>query len=128
MTGVQCTPIIVVEDKKISSAIEFIETPLFEVQRKALITDEELRALQSDIIKQPDIGKLIVGTGGLRKVRVSGENTGKSGGYRAIYLLAFHDVIYLVSIYKKGKKDTLTKSEKNDLKKLTAILKNEVNT
>jgi len=40
----------------LSHKIEFIETPLFEGQRKALITDEEFRNLQSDIIKNQKYG------------------------------------------------------------------------
>ncbi|MDF5198123.1 hypothetical protein P3670_24120, partial [Vibrio parahaemolyticus] len=84
MPGVQCTPILLGEDRVISYALEFIETPLFESQRKEMLTDEEFRALQSDIIKNPEMGSLIVGTGGLRKVRLAGESTGKSGGYRTI--------------------------------------------
>ena len=109
----------------ISYALEFIETPLFESQRKELINDEEFRALQSNIIKNPDMGDLIVGTGGLRKARVAGENIGKSGGYRAIYLLILPDVIYLMLLYKKGKKDSLTQSEKNALKDISKSIKRE---
>lgn len=48
----------VLEGNGISHALEFIETPIFESQRKALITDDEFRSLQSDIIKNPDIGDL----------------------------------------------------------------------
>lgn len=114
------------EDRIISHAIEFIETPLFEGQRKALITDEEFRSLQSDIIKKPEIGSLIVGTGGLRKVRLGGSNVGKSGGHRVIYLLVLPDIVYLITMYKKGQKESLNQAEKNQMKKLVSILKNEV--
>ena len=73
-----------IEELEINSAIEFIETPLFESLRKELISDDEYRALQSEIIVSPDIGQLIVGTGGLRKIRLVGSGSGKSGGYRSI--------------------------------------------
>ncbi len=99
---------------------------MFEAQRKALISDDEFRMLQSQIIKYPDSGDLIVGTGGLRKIRLASQNSGKSGGYRVIYLLATVEKMYLLSIYKKGQKDTLTQTEKNTMKKLVNILKNEV--
>lgn len=122
---VLCTPIVYGEGRLISSALEFIETPLFESQRKKLITDDELRALQSDIIKNPEIGSLIVDTGGLRKVRLAGESTGKSGGYRVIYLLVLPDTVYLLLLYKKGRKDSLTQSEKNELKQISRSIKRE---
>ena len=99
---------------------------MFESQRKALISDDEFKTLQSEIIKNPEIGDLIVGTGGLRKIRLASQNTGKSGGYRTIYLLVVPDKIYLVTLYKKGQKETLTQAEKNAMKKWVSLLKNEV--
>ena len=92
-----------------------------------MITDEEYRAFQSDIIKNPEMGKAIVGTGGLRKARLASEHSGKSGGYRVIYLLVLPDTVYLVLLYKKGKKDSLTQSEKNLLKEVSQSIKREHN-
>lgn len=113
------------KDRVINHALEFIETPLFESQRKEMISDEEFRALQSDIIKNPTMGSLIVGTGGLRKVRLAGESKGKSGGYRTIYLLIQPDIVYFVLLYKKGRKDSLTQKEKNLLKEVSRSIKRE---
>lgn len=39
-------------------AIEFIETHLFTKQIKALVTDDELRVLQHELIAQPTKGDL----------------------------------------------------------------------
>ena len=114
-----------IEELEINSAIEFIETPLFESLRKELISDDEYRALQSDIIVSPDIGQLIVGTGGLRKIRLAGSGLGKSGGYRSIYLLINPDTVYFLLLYKKGKKDTLTDKEKKVLKQISQSIKRE---
>ncbi|GAL15869.1 cytotoxic translational repressor of toxin-antitoxin stability system [Vibrio astriarenae] len=68
------------------------------------------------------MGKLIKGTGGLRKVRLAPENGGKSGGFRIIYLYVLPDTAYLIMAYKKGRKDTLTASEKNQLKSFSSEL------
>ncbi|WP_232582255.1 type II toxin-antitoxin system RelE/ParE family toxin [Photobacterium phosphoreum] len=114
-----------IEKLEINSAIEFIETPLFESLRKELISDDEYRALQSEIIVSPDIGQLIVGTGGLRKIRLAGSGSGKSGGYRSIYLLINPDTVYFLLLYKKGKKDTLTDKEKKVLKQISQSIKRE---
>ncbi len=97
---------------------------MFSKQRDGLITDDELRALQNDLIMNPLLGAAIVGTGGLRKVRLAFGGKGKSGGCRVIYLHVRPDTIYLLLIYPKGRKDTLTNEEKNQLKALAETLKN----
>ena len=108
-----------------SSAIEFIETPTFTRQIKALASDDELKELQRDLIAQPDKGSLIQGTGGLRKIRIATDNRGKSGSSRVIYFLASADTVYLVLAYPKNVKDSLTPAEKAVLKTLTKQLKGE---
>ena len=108
-----------------SHAIEFIETSIFTRQIKALATDDELKALQVELIAQPEKGDLIQGTGGLRKVRMATGQQGKSGSARVIYFLATAEVIYLVLAYAKNEKESLTAAEKADLKKLTQLLKGE---
>ena len=109
-----------------SNAIEFVETSVFTKQIKALATDDELRALQTELIAQPEKGDLIQGTGGLRKVRMATGQQGKSGSARVIYFLATAEMIYLVLAYAKNEKDSLTSAEKADLKRLTTLLKGEV--
>nr|WP_221036075.1 type II toxin-antitoxin system RelE/ParE family toxin [Pseudomonas savastanoi] len=106
--------------------MEFIETSMFTRQIKALATDDELRSLQAILIESPDKGDLITNTGGLRKVRMTMGNQGKSGSARVIYFLATPEVIYLVMAYPKSTKDSLTDAEKTELKLLTQKLKKEV--
>ena len=108
-----------------SHAIEFIETSIFTRQIKAIATDDELKALQIELIAQPEKGDLIQGTGGLRKVRMATGQQGKSGSARVIYFLATAEVIYLVLAYAKNEKESLTAAEKAELKKLTQLLKGE---
>ncbi len=110
----------------VSYAIEFIETSLFTRQIKEIATDDELKELQRDLIESPNKGELIRGTGGLRKIRMAIGSQGKSGSARVIYFLATEDIIYLVMVYPKSKKDSLTDAEKAELKKLTKLLKDEV--
>lgn len=107
-------------------AIEFIETPLFTRQIQQLATDDELRALQKELIGNPDAGDIIQNTGGLRKIRMATGAQGKSGSARVIYFLATAEIIYLVLAYPKSTKDNLTDAEKSRLKKLANLLKNEV--
>lgn len=109
-----------------SYAIEFIETPIFTRQIKQIATDDELKELQRELIESPDKGDLIQKTGGLRKIRMATGSQGKSGSARVIYFLATEEVIYLMMAYPKSSKDSLTDTEKAELKKLTKRLKNEV--
>ncbi|MCV4770138.1 type II toxin-antitoxin system RelE/ParE family toxin, partial [Escherichia coli] len=78
------------------------------------------------LIGTPDKGDLIQQTGGLRKVRMAAGSQGKSGSLRIIYFLATEEIIYLIMAYPKNAKDSLTDTEKAQLKKLTKLLKGEV--
>ncbi len=65
--------------------LQFIETPFFSKQREVLLTEDEFRELQQVLLLNPSSGALIVGTGGVRKVRFAIGQKGKSGGVRVIY-------------------------------------------
>ncbi len=95
-------------------AIEFIETSLFTRQIKQLASDEDLRALQRQLIGNPDFGDLIRDTGGLRKIRMATGSQGKSGGVRVIYFLATREIIYLVLAYPKHTKESLSAAGKTN--------------
>jgi hypothetical protein len=109
-----------------SHAIDFVETSIFTKQIKQLATDDELIALQVELIAQPEKGDLIRDTGGLRKIRMAVSHQGKSGSVRVIYFLAHAEKIYLILAFAKNVKDSLTKGEKIELKKLVKLLKEEV--
>ena len=68
--------------------MQIVETPIFTRRVTELLSDEEYRALQAVLLARPDVGRVIVGTGGARKVRWAVEGRGKSGGMRAIYYWA----------------------------------------
>ena len=105
--------------------IEFIETSVFTRQIKQLATDDELSVLQTELIAQPYKGDLIIGTGGLRKIRMAAGDKGKSASTRVIYYLASFDVIYMLIAYSKHSKSSLTSDEKKLLKQLVVQLKRE---
>ena len=75
-----------------------------------------MQTIVETIAGDPEIGDLIPGTGGARKVRLAKPGKGKSGGYRIITFYAAPDVpVFLLDIYGKGEKANLSKSERNDL-------------
>jgi len=93
-----------------------------------LTNGEHYRSLQLYLCLYPDHGDIIKGTGGLRKLRWAIQGKGKSGGIRVAYVdFIIHEKIYLITAYKKGEKDNLSKSERNDIKKLISILESELN-
>ncbi|MFU8778963.1 MAG: type II toxin-antitoxin system RelE/ParE family toxin [Roseovarius sp.] len=50
--------------------------------------------------------------GGLRKVRIPREGSGKSGGFRTIYVFGgTHMPIFLITIFAKNEKANLSKTE-----------------
>lgn len=105
----------------------FIEIPLFTKRWIEIgLDDQELQALQILLLKNPESGPIMEGTGGIRKVRFSLENRGKSGGLRVCYTdFAEYEVIYLITAFEKKDQENLTEEEKNVLKKLVKALKKE---
>ena len=105
----------------------FIEVPLFTKRWKEIgLGDDELKALQIMLLKDPESGPVMEGTGGIRKVRFPLENRWKSGGVRVCYTdFEEYEVIYLITAFEKKEQENLTKEEKNVLKKLVKSLKDE---
>ena len=71
----------------------------------------------------PKAGIVMEGTGGVRKLRWSRGNQGKSGGVRVIYY--FHNEsmpLYLLTLFAKNDRSNLSKSQRNELSDLTRIL------
>lgn len=106
----------------------FIEVPIFTKRWKEIgLGDDELKLLQIMLLKNPESGKIMEGTGGIRKVRFPLENRGKSGSVRVCYTdFAEYEVIYLITAFEKKEQENLTMEEKNAIKKLVKALKGEV--
>jgi hypothetical protein len=99
--------------------VELIETSIFTRQITALLGDEEYGEFQSRIAAHPEIGALIRGGGGIRKIRVAVGSRGKSGGARVIYYWAVrNDVILLLYAYAKNAAADLTPKQVSRLAKV----------
>ncbi len=62
-----------------------VETPTFMRLGTATLDDLSDARLQGFLRARPDVGTLVVGTRGLRKLRWAVAGRGKSGGVRVIY-------------------------------------------
>jgi hypothetical protein len=65
----------------------FVELPAFERHRERYLDDATLLDLQLLLMNNPEAGRTIQGTGGLRKLRFRDPRRGKGkrGGLRVIY-------------------------------------------
>ena len=87
----------------------FIETPTFTKRILYLMDDDEYWELQSHLAQHPELGKVIPGSGGMRKLRWAGSGRGKRGGLRVIYYWwVASDRISMLFIYRKNEQDDLT--------------------
>ena len=96
----------------------FIETTLFTKRVQSLLSDDEYRDLQAELIQNPKVGAVIQGSGGLRKIRWALPGRGKSGGVRVIYYMMTQDQIIMVYIYSKGKQDDLSPDQLRRLRNI----------
>ena len=96
--------------------ITVVETLPFIRQAERLISKEERDDVITFLSRRPKAGILIRGTGGIRKVRWSKGDQGKSSGVRVIYY--FHSdlmPLYLVTVFGNNDKSNLTAEECNQL-------------
>ncbi len=90
------------------------------------MNDADLLNLQIMLLKNPQSGPVMEGTGGIRKVRFPLENKGKSGSVRVCYTdFEEYEVTYLITAFTKNDQENLSAEEKTVLKKLVKALKNE---
>ena len=102
----------------------FTETHVFTKKIVTLLTDDRLAELQIFLCENPDFGKLVKGSGGLRKVRWSDTGKGKSGGIRVIYYWAVsRDKIVFLDVYSKSEKDDLTEIELRTIRRIAESFK-----
>ena len=86
----------------------FVETKLFTQLVKDYLSDDEYRQVQLEIIRNPGLGSVIRGSGGVRKLRWRAPGRGKRGGYRIIYFVRRpKEVIWMLTIYPKNQRASI---------------------
>jgi hypothetical protein len=103
--------------------ITVVETPTFKNDADNLLDEEERLELITTLARNPEAGKVMPGTGGVRKLRFARAHEGKSGGYRVIYYFYNEDMpLFALMLYPKNAKCSLTQGERNALKQLAREL------
>ena len=88
--------------------ISFIETRLFTRLVREYLADEHYSELQHALAVNREMGSVIPGSGGVRKVRWRESGRGKRGGVRVIYYVKLRQGhIWMLTIYGKSIRDTI---------------------
>jgi hypothetical protein len=98
--------------------MEFIEAPAFTRYVSDYLADDEYRELQKALAANPELGDVMPGTGGFRKVRWRDPSRGKGrrGGLRIIYYyFSTERQIWLMTLYSKDEAPDLTPKQKRVL-------------
>ena len=88
--------------------ITFVELPNFTRHIYRYLTDESYQGLQAYLMRSPDVGAVVPGSGGCRKLRWGVDGRGKSGGVRVIYFYRrANGQIWMLSIYAKNEEENI---------------------
>lgn len=90
----------------------------FEDKARRLLGKAGFDDMLEFLARRPKAGRIIQGTGGLRKVRIARPGKGKSGGTRVIYY--YHNEgkpILLLLIYAKADQENMTDTHKGSVEK-----------
>jgi len=86
--------------------------------------DTHRRSIQSDLLKNPGIGPLLQGLGGIRKARAADP---KRGGFRYLYLeVPARAHIRLLYLFGKDEQVDLDAAERTALREMTEQIRNQV--
>lgn len=99
----------------------FVELPPFQRVRQEYMDDDAYRRLQLDLLANPEVGDLIEGAGGLRKLRRPDPRRGKGkrGGLRVIYYWwPSGGQYWLFTVYDKDQADDLTAQQRKLLRQM----------
>ena len=102
--------------------VSVVELAAYRRRESELPSSDECDDAIVDLIAyDPGAGNLIPGTGGLRKLRIGRDSTGKRGGARVIYY--FHNEsmpLFLLALYAKNERSDLSIKSK---RKMTSLVK-----
>lgn len=108
--------------------LEFVETGVFTKRLGQIASPETLRAIQADLIENPERWPVIRATNGARKGRIADPESarGKSGSMRYYYVyLPRRGRIYLLAIFGKNEASDLSPKQKEQVAETIAAIRKE---
>ena len=104
--------------------ITVAETGAFARAADRIWSEQERSDLIDYLAHNPEAGDLIVGTGGVRKLRWGRSGAGKRGGARVVYFYYRPNCpLYLLLVYAKAQATDLTADEKQAVAGFAALIK-----
>ena len=92
--------------------VPHFDSEMKRLSKKYISLKNEYKELIKELEKNPELGTHL--GNGIYKIRIgiASKGKGKRGGARVItYLKTEHETVYLLSIYDKGEKDTISDNE-----------------
>ena len=87
---------------------EFIESAAFEKFLAYYLDDDEYAELQQFMMRHPEAGRIVPGSGGVRKLRWRQAGAGKRGGLRVIYYVRYRpNQFWMLTLYAKTKQENI---------------------
>ncbi len=105
-----------------------IAIPQFQKEIKQLLKkypslDQDFENLLEELYKNPTSGESLGNNCYKIRMKISSKNSGKSGGARVIsYVKIIAATIFLVSIYDKSERETVTKKQIEEILKSSGLL------
>jgi len=103
----------------------FLETKVFTNRIVDAMCDDDYTELQGHLSLHPDVGVIIPGAGGVRKIRWARSGRVKRGGSRLIYYWDFGDRILMLYVYQKNERENLTEDQKKGMMQIAEDYKHE---
>lgn len=108
----------------LTKALTVVETQGFIRGAEKIWNEAERVALIDYMALNPEVGVVIPGTGGIRKLRWGRTGVGKRGGARIIYFYYAEDVpLYLLAAFAKARAEDVGSDEKRGLIAFAAGIK-----
>ena len=86
----------------------FVESSGFERACPVYLDDDEYAELQQFMMRHPEAGQVVPGSGGVRKLRWVRPGMGKRGGLRVIYFVRYQpNEFWMLSMYAKAKHENV---------------------
>ena len=74
--------------------------------RAVYLDDDEYAELQQFMMENPEAGRVVPGSGGVRKLRWKRKGMDKRGGLRVIYFVRYQpDEFWMLTLYAKAKQE-----------------------
>ena len=104
----------------------FVETTVFTKRIVELGADAQLRQLQEELLVNPELGSIISGLDGLRKIRMPLPGRGKRGASRILYLVfpQVQKVVFLL-LYTKNEFADLSSQMKKAIRPIIDQIRKE---